>query len=197
MDNALDKAVREVIARRDAQLSERITVAAPRLHALRGAVARAEGAPRAQSNVEWSRVIRECIASITAPLARNVGMRAAAACVLLIVGGFVGVGWFRDGSQTAPNASSASTSDRSRLVDSAVDRTTDQTPLASLEFERSALRGTALSLRVGAAELAQLQSGLLARRSTSHSDFFDHLTLAGFDLGAGVLLDAYPTTSNP
>ena len=199
MDNPLLNAVREISAQRDERLANGATIPPERLDALRDVVARA-ARPSAKSvlGADWLSAIRESILRATAPITRGFAIRVAAACLLLLTSAFPSLEQLRSQSGVAPNAISVSRSDRSLEAEPAFrEESENQTAWTSLELERIGFRGTILSLRMGAAELARLQSGLLAQRGTLQSNAFDHLTLAGFDFGSGVLLDAYPTGSHP
>lgn len=171
MDNLLENTMREMTARRDERLPGRMTIPVERLETLRGVVSNTQSAaPRTLPRAGWFAAVRQYMAAFDGP---RVGVATAAACLLLATSIFVSLQRNATRSDTAQNDPPLSINSRPHDED--------------LFGHRSA--GNALRLRLGAAELAHLQTGLLAKHRRFDGDLFQHASLTVSDFGSDVMID--------
>lgn len=170
MDNQIESEILELNARRDRKLRHGLSIPSERREGLRGVVLRLGEKRRrraARLASAWQYVVH-----LFARIEGRAGIRVAAACAVLIASACVWLGWFATGGAPVISHSTA-------------------TGARSGADERVAAGGreSTFSLRIGAAQLTQLQTGLLAQHRAFSSDVMDDVTLAHIALD-GIRLDA-------
>ena len=163
MDNHLEREIRELNAERDSQLCADLSIPERRREALCATVSRLQ---EEQSSGSTScRYLLELFAAIQGRATAWV----AAACAVLVATTYLSLHRF-------------GASERHRT--SAVDVSSAH-PLVPARAEQS----SSLTLRVGAAQLTQLQSSLLAQHRAFATVALEDIPLAGLDLTRGIRLD--------